>query len=116
MDTIHNIANLNYQNWKRSVCEYLLYHYFREESLSNSKSIIQAMEKYEKKETKTVEDANEYMSLLNQLVHNSALIYEKVQENLENEELIESICEVKHIDLSEAAYKRWLETGEKIKL
>ena len=36
------------------------------------------MEKYEKKETKTVEDANEYMSLLNQLVHNSALIYEKV--------------------------------------
>lgn len=56
------------------------------------------------------------MGLLNLLVHNSSLIYEKVEENLDNQELINSICEVKHIDLSEEGYKRWLETGEKIKL
>ena len=91
--------------------------YFRGEYLSNSKSIIQAMEKFEQsKKEKTKEQSQQYLRLLNQLVHNASMIYKNVQEHRDNQELIEHICEVKNIDLSYESYKRWLETGEKIKL
>lgn len=116
MDFLNNALNINYQSWKRTINQMLLYKHFKEEAEQKNEDIKAKMAPFNEITNKTPQQIEEYSKLLDQLFENSTNIYKKVQENLENQELLEELYSNKNIDVSEASYKRWLETGEKIKL
>lgn len=116
MEFINSVLNLDYQGWKKTINQILLYKYFKEKAEEENEKVKQKMATYNEITNKTPEQIEEYIKLLDQLFENSTNIYKKVQENLENQELLEELYSNKNIDVSEASYKRWLETGEKIKL
>ena len=116
MDFLNNALNINYQSWKRTINQMLLYKHFKEEAEQKNEVIKAKMDPLNEIIEKTPQQIEEYSKLLDQLFENSTNIYKKVQENLENQELLEELYSNKNIDVSEASYKRWLETGEKIKI
>ena len=116
MDFLNNALNINYQSWKRTINQMLLYKHFKEEAEKKNEDITAKMAPFNEITNKTPQQIEEYSKLLDQLFENSTGIYKKVQENLENQELLEELYSNKNIDVSEASYKRWLETGEKIKI
>ncbi len=116
MDFLNNALNVNYQSWKRTINQMLLYKHFKEEAEQKNENIKVKMEHFNEIINKTPQQIEEYSKLLDQLFENSTSIYKKVQENLENQELLEELYSNKNIDVSEASYKRWMKTGEKIKI
>lgn len=116
MNILNNVADLNYQNWKLSINQFLLYNHFREIVKEENAKLTSQMKTYEESKEHTEEESKNYMELLNQLVFNSSSLYQKVEDNINNQELLNQIYEQKNIDVSEEGYKRWLETGEKIKI
>lgn len=116
MDFLSNVSDLNYDNWKRSINQFLLYKHFKDKAVEENNSIIVKMKKYEEIKDKTEQQKKEYMELLNQLVFNSSSLYQQVEKNLNNNDLLNQLYEEKNIDVSEAAYKRWIQTGDKIKI
>lgn len=116
MKFITNALDINYQNWKREIIQLLLYKHFRDQAVIKTKDIKEKMEIIENTVQKTAQQTTEYMEHLDQLIKNCSNVYNSVKENLDNQELIDDICSQKNIDLSLESYKRWLETGEKIKI
>ena len=116
MDIINNVSDLNYQNWKKTIDQIILYKHFKKEVEETNLNIQKKMTQYQNIKNKTKQQNREYIELLNQIVFNCSSIYQKVEENLTNKQLLNQIYEQKNIDVSEEGYKRWLETGEKIKI
>lgn len=116
MEFTNNILNLDYNSWKRTINQMLLYKHFRELAEVANEEVKKKMADYNDIIEKTPEEIEEYSALLDQLFENSTGIYKKVQENLENQALLEELYSKKNIDVSEESYKRWMKTGEKIKI
>lgn len=116
MDIINNIAKLDYQAWKKGLNQFILYNYFKDEVEQKNKKILERINEYNKIEEKTEQQNEDYLKLVNQAIQNSSSIYKKVQENIDNQELLNEIYSKKNIDLSKTSYERWLKTGQKIKI
>ena len=116
MEFINSTLDFNYQSWKKTINQMILYKYFREKAEEANENIKAKMAPFNEVTEKTPEQIEEYSKLLDQLFENSTGIYKKVQENLENQTLLEELYSKKNVDVSEESYKRWMKTGEKIKI
>lgn len=116
MDITNNILDLNYQSWKRTINQLLLYKHFKEQAEKKNEEIKAKMAPYNEMTQKTAKQIEEYTELLNQLFENSTSIYKNVQENINNQQLLEELYSNKNLDLSLESYNRWMKTGEKIKI
>lgn len=116
MDITNSVLKLDYQSWKKTINQMLLYKYFKEEAEKKNEEIKARMVPYNEISRKTAKQIEEYTELLNQLFDNSTSIYKKVQENINNQELLNELYSNKNINLTIENYNRWLETGEKIKI
>lgn len=116
MNITNNILELNYQEWKKTINQLLLYKHFKEQAEKANQDIKLKMSYYNDIYIKTSKEIEEYSQLLDQLFINSTSIYKKIQENINNQTLLEQLYSYKNIDLSKQSYERWLKTGEKIKI
>lgn len=53
MDFLSNVSDLNYENWKRSINQFLLYKHFKDQVINENKPLIEKMKKYEEVKEKT---------------------------------------------------------------
>lgn len=116
MEFTNNVLNLDYNSWKRTINQMILYKYFKEQAEQANEKVKIKMSAYTEIVEKTPQQIEDYSKLLDQLFENSTGIYKKVQENIDNQELLEELYSKKNIDVSEESYKRWMKTGEKIKI
>lgn len=116
MEFTNSVSDLDYQGWKRTINQMILYKHFKELAEEANEKVKQKMLVYNEITNKTPQQIEEYMKLLDQLFENSTSIYKKVQENIDNQELLEELYSKKNVDISEESYKRWMKTGEKIKI
>lgn len=116
MDITNNILDLNYQSWKRTINQILLYKHFKEQAEKKNEEIKAKMAPFQETTRKTPEEIEEYTKLLNQLFESSTSIYKNVQKNIDNQQLLEELYSNKNLDLSLESYNRWMKTGEKIKI
>lgn len=112
-----DIQKTGYDVWKENIDKVLLYKYFQKQILLNTQNLQNQIKDLQNKcKESTIQDKQNYMGLLSSYFSSFINIEDKMNENLNNIELLEQLYKENNIDTSYASFLKWIRKENQMKL
>lgn len=112
-----NFQKTGYDVWKENIDKVLLYKYFQKQILLNTQNLQNQIKDLQNKcKESTIQDKQNYMGLLSSYFSSFINIEDKMNENLNNIELLEQLYKENNIDTSYASFLKWIRKENQMKL